>query len=151
MKKMIALALAALMSAVLFAGCSNGGSSDDWKDGTYRASYKNAHYGWTEYLEVTVKDGKITEADFDGLNEEGTRKSEDEAYEQSMKDGGSDVGPMEFYAMYEQKLLDKQNAKDVDAVATATSSGDSLKELFAALEKNMAKGDTKEVIVDNAE
>lgn len=146
MKKSIALAGAILMTALLFTGCSTGG----WKNGAYRASFQNPHYGWTEFLEVTVKDGKITAVDFDSLKD-GKRKSEDADYEQSMKEGGAEVGPREFYPEYEKRLLNKQNAKDVDVVATATTSGDALKELFSALEKNMKKGDTKEVIVKNAE
>lgn len=147
MKKVFALAIAVMMAAAMFVGCGDKGM----KDGTYKATFKNASYGWTEYVELTVSGGKITAADFDAVNEAGDRKSENEEYEKSMRDSGATTGPMEFYAEYEQKLLDKQKVDDVDAIATASESLESLKTLVKALEKNMAKGDTTEVVVDNAE
>ena len=75
-------------------------------------------------------------------------KSQDQEYEEAMKNGGSTVGPIEFYPAYEKELLDKQDAEKIDAVATATTSGDNLKSLMTALKKNMQKGDTSEVIVN---
>ena len=146
MKKVFALALAVVMAAAMFVGCGDKGM----KDGTYKASFKNPSHGWTEYVELTVSGGKITDVDFDALNENGDRKSENEEYEQSMKDAECTTGPMEFYADYEKQLLEKQKADSIDGIATAPHSGDNLKTLVKALEKNMAKGDTAEVIVDNA-
>lgn len=145
MKRIVMLAAAVLMAAVMMVGCSGSAS---FKDGTYKATAKNASHGWTDYLEVTVKDGKITAVDYDSLDEAGNRKSESQEYEDQMKGYGSEIGPMEFFPEYEQKLLDNQTA-DFDAVAGATTSGNSLKELFDQLRKNMVNGDTTEVIVDN--
>ena len=61
MKKLLTLALAAVLALSLVA-CGGSGSI---KDGTYTAQYKEPSHDWTEYLSVTYKDGVITDVDFD--------------------------------------------------------------------------------------
>ncbi len=149
MKKIISLALAALLSAAMFAGCS---SSSKMKDGKYRAEYSEPDsHGWTEYVEVTVSGEKITDVDFDAVNTEGVKKSEDASYDEAMKNAGWTIGPKDFYADLEKQLIDKQNVNDIDGVATATTSSNSLKTLMTELQKNIAKGDTATVKVAQPE
>ena len=57
MKKLLTLALAAVLALSLVA-CGGSGSI---KDGTYTAQYKEPSHDWTEYLSVTYKDGVITD------------------------------------------------------------------------------------------
>lgn len=141
MKKVIALVLAVLLCAVAFIGCDAAGM----KDGTYRASYAAADdHGWTEYLEITVAGGKITAVDFDALNADGDRKSENQEYIDTMVNYGGTTSPDKFYKELEDAMVAKQNA-GFDAVAGATTSSDSMKALYAALVANMEKGDTTEV------
>ena len=76
MKKVLISLLAAITAAALFTGCQDSGS---YKDGTYKAQYKNADdHGWTEYVTVTVSGGKFTAVEFDALNEDGGNKTADE-------------------------------------------------------------------------
>ena len=147
MKKVISLVLASLMVAVMFVGCNNSNASE-MKDGTYKASFKNPEHNWTEYVELTVKDNKITAVTFDAVNADGELKSQNQEYEDMMKPD-SGIGPMEFYDQYEATLLDKQDVSKIDMVTGATNSGNHLKTLVEALKGNMSKGDTAEVIVDN--
>lgn len=144
MKKIALFCMAALLAASMLVGCSQSG---EMKDGTYRAKFAEPSHDWTEYVEVTVKDGKITNVDFDALNADGDRKSENQEYQEMMTSAGSDIGPMDFYADYNQKLLDAQDASKVDAIAGATNSGINLKTLMSALSGNISSGDTTEVIV----
>lgn len=151
MKKVISLLLVVLLVAAMFVGCQ---SNVGMKDGTYRATYANAEWGWTEYLEVTVAEGKIASVDFDAVNEEGARKSEDQAYQDNMASGNKEngmpeIGPMQFFAEYEKALVDAQDINKVTAVAGATNAYNSLKTLYGALSKKMATGDTSTAVVDN--
>jgi major membrane immunogen (membrane-anchored lipoprotein) len=83
MKKIVSILVGGLMAAALFAGC---GSSAAYKDGTYKASYKDFDdHGWKSQVEVTVKDGKISDAKFDCVNADGKLKSQDADYNSSMK------------------------------------------------------------------
>ena len=72
MKKLLTLALAAVLALSLVA-CGGSGSI---KDGTYTAQYKEPSHDWTEYLSVTYKDGVITDVDFDAKDANGNLKSE---------------------------------------------------------------------------
>ena len=146
MKKRITLVLIGVLTASMMTGCYG---TPNFKDGTYKATAQNASHGWTDFLEVTVENGKITKVDFDALDEDGNRKSESEEYEAQMKEYGSEIGPMEFYPEYEKKVVAEQSA-DVDAVAGATTSGKMLKELFDPLRKSMVNGEPAEITVENA-
>lgn len=142
MKKFFATIVAALTVASMFTGCG----AATLKDGTYKAKLSEDSHGWTDYVEVTIADGKISAVDFDSLNEAGDKKSENQEYEDSMVPV-SGIGPMTFFKKYEDDLLAKQDADKVDLVAGATDSGNKFKKMVKELKKNMEKGDTSELIV----
>ena len=143
MKKVITLVLAVVLFAVALVGCGEAGL----KDGTYRAVQAAAdEHGWTEFLEVTVSGGKITAVDFDALNADGDRKSENQEYIDTMVNYGGTTSPDKFYKELEDALIAKQNG-GFDAVAGATVSSDSMRKLYAALAPKMEKGDTTEAVV----
>lgn len=149
MKKTLIAMLSLCLVAMLFVACDNAADTASFKDGTYKAAYAKADdHGWTDYLEVTVADGKITEVDYDSLNADGAKKSENDEYNNAMKNAGGKTWPSDFFPKLEKALIEKQNAENVDAVAGATSSSDSMKKLYKALIPNMQKGDTAEVKVD---
>lgn len=148
MKKTLSVLFSLCLCAAMFSGCSNNADTASFKDGTYKAVYAQADdHGWTEYLTVTVSDGKITSADFDAQNENGDKKSENTEYNDAMKNAGSKTWPSEFYPALEKSLVEKQDGNKIDAVAGATTSSDSMKKLYQALVANMKKGDTAEVKV----
>lgn len=144
MKKFIALA--ALLSVALFAfvGCTNG--NGDFKDGSYRAEYESAdEHGWTDALDVTVSDGKITSAVFDSYDAEGNKKSENADYNAAMTGAGYETPPSEFLPHYSSELVAQQDAEKVDAITGATVSNDALKKFYKELAKNMRSGNTETV------
>ncbi|MEG0895430.1 MAG: FMN-binding protein [Oscillospiraceae bacterium] len=138
--------LISLLVAFLFVGCS---STSALKDGTYKAEMKAPDsHGWTEFVDVTVTNSKITKVVFDAKNEDGALKSQDAEYEKIMKDSGSKTWPSDFYTKLANQLVEKQNINDVEAVAGATTSSDSFKKLVKALSKNMEKGETDTLSVE---
>ena len=126
MKKLLTLALAAVLALSLVA-CGGSGSI---KDGTYTAQYKEPSHDWTEYLSVTYKDGVITDVDFDYP---------------------MDPLPSEWIPQLEENVKAAGTADKIEAVAGATSSSESVKVLMAAVEKQAKAGNTEVVLVDNAE
>ncbi len=152
-KKYFAVLTATALAGTLLAGCSS--SSEGLKDGTYRAEMKEASHGYTDYVEITVKSGKIDTVVYDSVDGDGKKKSQDEDYKKSMMDGNKNAGLPETYpADYMKKLgdslIEKQDTDQVDAVAGATTSSNDFKKLVSALKTNMEKGKTDTVIVDNS-
>ncbi|WP_129724991.1 FMN-binding protein [Xylanivirga thermophila] len=144
MKKSLSVVLVAVMLTAVLAGCGNGG----YKDGTYKASFKDFDdHGWKGFVEVVITDGKISDAKFDYENEEGALKSEDDEYNKTMKDA-SGTSPEEFSPKLAEDLVEKQDVDKVDTVTGATHSVDDFKELAKAALKNAKAGNTEEVIVE---
>ncbi|MBQ4050913.1 MAG: FMN-binding protein, partial [Oscillospiraceae bacterium] len=125
------------------------GSSDGYKDGSYRAEAAAADdHGWKDYVVVTVDGGVITAVEFDSVNADGLKKSEDPDYKDTMLAYGGTTYPAEFFQKLEDSYVAAQKVAEVDAVAGATTSSDALKKLAGELEKSMAKGKKDIVVVD---
>lgn len=146
--KRIACLLIAVAMLFVFASC--GGNTSTLKDGTYRAKQAEEEYGWSEFVEITVKDGKISNVVFDAEKATGELKSEDAAYRESMEPV-SGTYPAKFYPELEAQLLDKQDIKKVEVVTGATVSTNRFIILVDALKENMQTGDTTEKIVVTSE
>ena len=97
-------------------------ASGELKDGTYKLVSEADKRGWHVEFTIVVEGGKITSSDYDNLNKDGKRKSEDEAYE-------------------------KQKPSDVEVVAGATNAHTSFVEYANKLIEAAQKGDTKEIKV----
>lgn len=150
-KKMAATLVFFTLAAALLNGCSSSDSS--LKDGTYRAQMSTESHGYTDYVEITVLNGKIDTVVYDAKTADGKRKSEDEDYKKSMIEGNKNAGVAETYpADYMKKLaaslVEKQDIEKVDTVAGATSSSNDFKTLVKALINSMEKGDTKTITVE---
>ncbi len=144
MKKAMRSLLTALCAAALFSGCQN----TSYKDGVYKAQYQEADdHGWTEYVAITVSGGKITAVDFDALDENGRKKSQDEEYKAAYLGAGYQTYPADYSKKLEESLLSRQDPDRVDAVAGATNSSKSFKDLVKRLESRMKKGDTSPLII----
>lgn len=143
MKKIAAAVLAALLFALPLAGCSS-----PMKDGAYRAEYKDYDdHGWKDYVEVTVSDGKITGVDYDSIDAQGGLKSADAEYRATMETV-TGTYPEKYMKELEDRLLEKQDAKKVDAVTGATTSTDSFKLLASEIiAKGIKKGDTATIVL----
>ena len=166
-KKSLATAAVLLSSVVVLTACGGGSksttsstatttaattqaakstASGELKDGTYKLVSEADKRGWHVEFTIVVEGGKIKSSDFDNLNKDGKRKSEDAEYEKQMKDKVK-VGPAEYFKAYNVGLVDKQNPSDVEAVAGATNAHTSFVEYANKLIEAAQKGDTKEIKV----
>ena len=142
MKRVWAALAVIMMLAALLTGCSSG-----MKDGTYKAEFKDFDdHGWKDYVSITVEGGKITAVDYDALNADGAKKSEDTAYRESMEPIAGTY-PEKFYKELEDQLIEQQDLKKVDAVAGATTSSNDFKILAVEALKNAKSGSTSTAVV----
>lgn len=164
-KKSLATAAVLLSSVVVLTACGGGSksttsstssakttqaakstASGELKDGAYKLVSEADKRGWHVEFTIVVEGGKITSSDYDNLNKDGKRKSEDEAYEKQMKDKMG-TGPAEYFKAYNIGLVEKQNPKDVEVVSGATQAHTSFVEYANKLIEAAQKGDTKEIKV----
>ena len=164
-KKSLATAAVLLSSVVVLTACGGGSksttsstssekttqaakstASGELKDGTYKLVSEADKRGWHVEFTIVVEGGKIKSSDYDNLNKDGKRKSEDEAYEKQMKDKMG-TGPAEYFKAYNIGLVEKQNPTDVEVVSGATQAHTSFVEYANKLIEAAQKGDTKEIKV----
>lgn len=125
----------------------------DLKDGTYSLKEKNNSNGYHTEFSIVVKDGKVTESNYDNVNDEGKSKKDDADYNKNMKDK-SGVGPDEYIKTLNEELVKAMNEKDgsaadVEVVTGATHSSHSFVIYAEQLVNAAEKGDTNEIVVDN--
>ncbi|EST89183.1 extracellular electron transfer flavoprotein PplA [Vagococcus lutrae] len=118
------------------------------KDGTYTLEEKNYSNDYRTVFSIVVKDGKITESNYDNVNEAGESKVKNKEYDDMMKDK-SGTGPSEFIPALNEALVDKQNAGDVEVVTGATHSTDSFKNYAQQLIQAAQAGNTDKIEIDN--
>ena len=164
-KRSLATAAVLLSSVVVLTACGGGSksttsstssekttqaakstASGELKDGTYKLVSEADKRGWHVEFTIVVEGGKIKSSDYDNLNKDDKRKSEDEAYEKQMKDKMG-TGPAEYFKAYNIGLVEKQNPSDVEVVSGATQAHTSFVEYANKLIEAAQKGDTKEIKV----
>lgn len=145
MKKLLSLGLIALLTIALLTAC--GGTANDSKEqgqgatedkGTETATYKDGTYqaeepefddhGWKGQIQIKVEGGKITEVNYDEVNEEGKKKSEDTEYHENFKNQ-KNVDLLDAYDTLEKGLVEKQNPDAVDTYTGATGTTEKFKTL----------------------
>lgn len=120
----------------------------DLQDGTYTLKEKNDSNGYHVEFTMTVKDGKITETDYDYKNAEGKSKKDDAEYEKNMKDK-SGVGPAEFIPALNEALVKAQSASGVEIVTGATHSSEAFQNYAQQLIQAAQAGKTDTIEIDN--
>lgn len=135
-----------LCLSLLLAGLAGCSSAAKLKDGTYRAQMDQAEHGWQDYLTITVSGGKITDVDYDALDEEGNHKSEDADYRASMEPV-SGTYPAEFMPKLEQMLKGQSDASKIEKVTGATNSSNNFKRLAEKVLEKAKAGDTSTATV----
>lgn len=119
------------------------------QDGTYKLVEKNFdENGWKTDFTITVTDGMITESNYENLDEDGNKKSEDEGYQEAMSEK-SGLGPKEYFPELNDQLVDKQDPSEVEVVTGATHSSDSFKEYAQQLVDAAKEGNTETIEIDN--
>ena len=127
----------------LFSGC-NGQAK--LQDGEYTVRMKEAEHGWVDYLTITVSDGRIITVDYDGLDEKGNRKSEDEAYRTAMEPVAGTY-PADFCPKLEKMLIGETDTSGIEKVTGATTSSNNFKRLAEKVLELARTGDTSEQTV----
>ena len=123
------------------------------KDGTYSLKEKNDSNGYHTTFSMTVKDGKVTESNYDNVNADGKSKKDDTEYESKMKDVAG-VGPKEYIETLNKEFVKAMGEEDgspagVEVVTGATHSTHSFINYAQQLVNAAEKGDTTESVVDN--
>ena len=123
------------------------------KDGTYSLKEKNDSNGYHTTFSMTVKDGKVTESNYDNVNSDGKSKKDDTEYESKMKDVAG-VGPKEYIETLNKEFVKAMGEEDgspagVEVVTGATHSTHSFINYAQQLVNAAEKGDTTEIVVDN--
>ena len=123
-------------------------TTDKLVDGTYTLETNADKRGWATKFVITVKDGKITESDYDNFNDKGERKSADKAYQESMAAKTNGVGPEQYFKAYNEGLVTSQDPAKVEVVTGATHSHESFVEYAEKLIEAAKKGDTTTIKVE---
>lgn len=147
-KRVLGLALSAVFALGILSGCGakeNSGSA--LKDGSYKAEASDFDKnGWKPFVEITVKDGKISDTKFDYTNKDGKLKTQDADYNKKMKESKSGTNPETYAPKLAKDLVEKQDPSKVDAVTGATTSSKNFKELATKAIEEGAKKGAKETI-----
>lgn len=103
----------------------------EWQDGTYVARSDPDERGWFGEIEIVISNGKITEVNYEEMNQEGNRKDENYPYP---------AGP-ESHDDYEQKLKETQDPEKVDAISGATQTRNRFVQAAEAALRKAEQGD----------
>ena len=145
MKKFSALIL--LLLALSLSGCRK---DEPAKDGTYRAQLSDTstadNNGWQEYLEVTWRDGKITQVVFDAADESGRLKSQLSEEEYPM-----DPHPSLWMPRLAEQVKNAQSPETIEGIAGATRSSRHVRAMFQELEDRAKQGDTSTAVMTISE
>lgn len=103
----------ATLALLLCAGCATSAPdpAPDYRDGVYTAEAEDySDSGWKDTVTVIVEDGKITEAEWNAVNEEGQdKKSLSQSGEYGMKAGGAKSEWHEQAQSLEAELVRQQD------------------------------------------
>ncbi|MGB3161858.1 FMN-binding protein [Carnobacterium sp.] len=157
-KKGFKLASLIFASTIVLAACGSDDAAkeesstvavEELQDGTYKLEEKNLDQnGWKVNFAITVKDGKITESNYDSLNKDGALKTEDEGYQKAMKEKVG-TGPADYTPELNADLVEKGDPAEVEVVTGATHSSESFKTYAQQLVDAAKEGKTETIVVDN--
>ncbi|HBN97085.1 MAG TPA: hypothetical protein DDZ66_12365 [Firmicutes bacterium] len=102
-----------------------------WQDGTYVGRSSPDERGYFGEIELVVTDGKIAEAEYEEMDQEGNVKDENYPYQ---------LGP-QSHDDFENRLVKAQNPDDVDNISGATQTHDRFVEATRDALRKAEKGD----------
>ncbi len=118
------------------------------QDGTYTLEEKEiSDKGWKATFSITVKDGKITESNYNYVNANGKLKTDDEEYQKAMSEK-TGVGPQDYIPALNEDLVAKQDAGQVEVVTGATHSAEAFINYAQQLIQAAQAGNTETIIID---
>ncbi len=122
MKYLKVIVLSVCISMLAF-GC---GAS--YKDGTYNGKYEDPKKQGYTTVEITIKDGKITDCIMESFDAKGNIKDENYGKEAGPKNYELAQIAVEGMKEYPGKLIETQDIEKVDTVSGATVTGKHFKE-----------------------
>lgn len=156
MKFKTGLKLASVVFASTFILTACG--SEETKSSTESVKLEDGHYileeknlddnGWSVVFNMTTEGGKITESDYDYVNDAGDLKSKDAEYQKVMEEKVG-TGPVEYIPVYNKALVDTQDPSSVEVISGATHSHDLFVEYAQQLVDAAAEGKTETIEIDN--
>lgn len=125
----------------------------DLQDGTYTLEEQNYSNGYRTAFSIEVEDGKITESNYDNIDEDGNSKKDDKEYNEAMEDE-TGVGPDEYIDTLNDEFVETMDDEeaapgDVEVVSGATHSSESFVLYAEQLVNAAEKGNTDTIEVDN--
>lgn len=120
----------------------------DLQDGTYKLEEKNYSNDYRSVFTMTVKDGKISESDFDYVDKDGNSKQDDEEYNKNMKEK-SGTDPQTYIPELNEAFVKAQSASGVEVVTGATHSSESFQNYAQQLIQAAQAGNTDTIEIDN--
>lgn len=118
-----------------------------YQDGTYHAIYDRMDVrNWKAFVDITVQDGKITEVNYDYVNDVGDLRTKQQGYIDGFS-AANGFTPREGFDELAAKLISTQNIEKVDAVSGATHSSRNFNALCTAALEKALEGDTSDTIV----
>ncbi|MFB9769855.1 extracellular electron transfer flavoprotein PplA [Lactiplantibacillus modestisalitolerans] len=118
------------------------------QDGTYKLEEKNYSHNYKVTFAITVKDGKITESNYDNVNKDGKSKVDDTDYNKQMKKVAK-TNPKAYQPALNKSLVKNSDPAKVDVVTGATESSNTFVLYAEQLQNAAQKGDTNTITVDN--
>ena len=146
------LLMVLLVLGVLVIGCAedadDAAAEAEFVDGTYTAAFDFADgRGWRAFLQIEVDGGVITDVDFDYVNADGIRKSEDDGYNQRWQGAlDEDIDMNIARDTFAEQLIDRQSVP-IDVVTGATGSSELMNELGEAVLERARDGNTELAVV----
>lgn len=153
MKKTLSIIAAAVMTLSILTGCGKAETKTTEKPVettapapaaetaapaapvTYKASAADFdERGWKAELTLTYEADKIVKVEYDEVNKDGKKKSEDEAYAKQMKDV-TKISPAEAYTKLTETALKDGSIATVTGATTASKSFETLFEQAKAMKK----------------
>lgn len=93
-------------------------SAEGCKDGIYTASSPADAFDYSHVTTIEIKNEKIVAVAYDEVLPSGKGKEHDPQYNEDFEVMGTT--PKEFYPVYRQDLLDKQNIMQIDGISGAS-------------------------------
>lgn len=129
---------------------NNGG---ELKDGTYTLEETNYSNDYRVIFSIVVKDGQVTESNYDNVNEAGESKVANAEYNEMMKEKAG-IAPETFIPEFNKIFVEEMQAEDgaptnLDVVSGATHSFDTFVMYAQQLLNAAQNGNTETIIVDN--
>ncbi len=118
-----------------------------YKDGTYSAQSSKPYHGWLSVVQLTIKDGEVSNIIIEDFNKDNVKRSDNiKANQELKKDTGSTYPDM--VNNFKSQFNAKKNVDDIDQIAGATKQNKIFKKLTKAALSNAEKGDTTRALFD---